>query len=75
MTILQGGRQNTILPNFPKNYMKWKKFGSGEEGAIPRGPLRSATVCVMKHLKGDYEIQGYKNCNIRYGMFKESSTS
>ena len=23
----QGGPQNMILPNFPKNYMKFKKFG------------------------------------------------
>ena len=51
MPILQGGgRQHTILPNVPKNYMKWKEFGSG--GGVPRGPLRSATVWVMKHLKG-----------------------
>ena len=26
---LQGGRQHTILPNFPKNCMKLKEFGPG----------------------------------------------
>ena len=37
-----GGRQHTILPNFPKNSMKLKEFGP--RGArVPRAPLRSAT--------------------------------
>ena len=31
---LQGGRQHTILPNFPKNCMKLKEFGPG--GARPK---------------------------------------
>ena len=30
------GRQHTILPNFPKNCMKLKEFGSG--GGVPRAP-------------------------------------
>ena len=38
-----GGRQHTILPNFPKNCMKLKEFGS--RGArVPRPSLRSATA-------------------------------
>ena len=32
---LQGGRQHTILPNFPKNCMKLKEFGPGG-GARPK---------------------------------------
>ena len=30
---LQGGRQHTILPNFPKNCMKLKEFGPPGGGA------------------------------------------
>ena len=38
----EGGRQHTILPNFPKSCMKLKEFGPG--GSHPsRPPLRSAT--------------------------------
>ena len=32
-----GGRQHTILPNFPKNCMELKEFGRG--GRVPRAPL------------------------------------
>ena len=39
-----GGRQHTILPNFPKNCMKLKEFGPPGGPRIPRAPLRSATV-------------------------------
>ena len=31
-----GGRQHTILPNFPKNCMKLKEFGPGGGGARPK---------------------------------------
>ena len=31
-----GGRQHTILPNFPKNCMKLKEFGPPGEGARPK---------------------------------------
>ena len=33
----KGGRQHTILPNFPKNCMKLKEFGPGG-GARPSRP-------------------------------------
>ena len=33
---LQGGRQYTILPNFPKNCMKLKEFGPRGGGARPK---------------------------------------
>ena len=33
---LQGGRQHTILPNFPKNCMKLKEFGPPGGGARPK---------------------------------------
>ena len=40
-----GGRQHTILPNFPKNCMKLRKFWWSVGGALAGGaPLRSATV-------------------------------
>ena len=39
-----GGRQHTILPNFSKNCMKLKEFGSPGGARVPRAPLRSATV-------------------------------
>ena len=48
----EGGRQHTILPNFPKNCMKLKEFGPPEGTRVPRGPLRSATdihVCLCSH--------------------------
>ena len=32
----QGGRQHTILPNFPKNCMKLKEFGPQGGGARPK---------------------------------------
>ena len=32
----QGGRQHTILPNFPKNCMKLKEFGPPGGGARPK---------------------------------------
>ena len=35
----QGGRQHTILPNFPKNCMKLKEFGPPGGGGGER-PLR-----------------------------------
>ena len=38
----QGGRQHTILPNFPKNSMKLKELGP-PGGRVPR-PLRSANA-------------------------------
>ena len=46
-----GGRQHTILPNFPKNCMKLKEFGP--RGRPSRPPLRSSTgylicSCVQK---------------------------
>ena len=31
-----GGRQHTILPNFPKNCMKLKEFGPPGGGARPK---------------------------------------
>ena len=31
----QGGRQHTILPNFPKNCMKLKEFGPGGRPSRP----------------------------------------
>ena len=34
----RGGRQHTILPNFPKNCMKLKEFWPGGEGAGARPP-------------------------------------
>ena len=39
-----GGRQHTILPNFPKNCMKLKEFGPPEGARVPRAPLWSATA-------------------------------
>ena len=33
---LQGGRQHTILPNFPKNCIKLKEFGPPGGGARPK---------------------------------------
>ena len=44
----QGGRQHTILSNFPKNCMKLKEFGprgGGGGRASPAPPLRFATDC------------------------------
>ena len=41
----QVGRQHTILPYFPKNCMKLKKFGP-PGGARPWRPLRSATASI-----------------------------
>ena len=40
-----GGRQHTILLNFPKNCMKLKEFGP--RGGVPRAPLRSATAYLF----------------------------
>ena len=44
-----GGHQHTILPNFPKNCMKLKEFGS-QGACIPHAPLRSAAAygCVFR---------------------------
>ena len=39
-----GGRQDTILPNFPKNCMKLKEFGPRGGVHVPHTPLRSATA-------------------------------
>ena len=39
-----GGRQHTILPNFPKNCMKLKEFGP--RGASLTPLLRSATGLI-----------------------------
>ena len=36
---LGGGRQHTILPNFPKNCMKLKEFRPQWEGRPSRPPL------------------------------------
>ena len=33
-----GGCPRTILPNFPKNYMKLKEFGHPRGARVPRGP-------------------------------------
>ena len=33
-----GGRQHTILPNFPKNCMKSKEFGHPGGGRVPLAP-------------------------------------
>ena len=41
---LPRGRQNRILPNFPKNCMKLKEFGPPEGHASIVPPLRSATA-------------------------------
>ena len=38
----RGGRRHMILPNFPKNCMKLKEFGS-PGGHIPRAPFRYTT--------------------------------
>ena len=38
-----GGRQHTILPKFPKNWVKSKEFGPPGGCASPAPPLRSAT--------------------------------
>ena len=35
---LSGGRQHMILPNFPKNCMKFKEFGPPGEGMRPSCP-------------------------------------
>ena len=40
-----GGRQHTILSNFPKNCMKLNEFGPGG-ACVPRAPLRSATAII-----------------------------
>ena len=41
---LREGCQHTILPNFPKNCMKLRKFWAVEGPAPGTLPLRSATV-------------------------------
>ena len=42
-----GGRQHTILPNFPKNCMKLKEFGCPGGARAPCAPPKSATVFVQ----------------------------
>ena len=39
-----GGRQHTILTDFPKNCMKFKEFGPRGGTRVPHSPLRSANV-------------------------------
>ena len=53
---LPGGRQHTILPNFPKNCMKLKEFGPPGGARAPRTPLRSATD----------EDHGRRNCTFKF---------
>ena len=48
-----GGRQHTILPNFPKNCMQLKEFGPGAT-CVPRTPLRSATEFHLLARMGCY---------------------
>ena len=44
-----GGRQDTILQNFPKNCMKLKEFGLPGEGArVPRAPLDPPLITKNK---------------------------
>ena len=45
-----GGRQNTILPKFPKNCMKLKEFGPPGGARVPCDPLRSATEFIKSNL-------------------------
>ena len=47
---LQGGRQHTILPNFPKNCMKLKEFGPRGGRASKILLCRSATGMSAKFL-------------------------
>ena len=47
-TTLQGGRQHTILPNFPKNCMKLKEFGP-PGGASKILLCRSATDTLWQY--------------------------
>ena len=43
----RGGRRHTILPNFPKNYMKLKEFGP-PGGASLAAPLDSPLQCTYE---------------------------
>ena len=50
-----GGRQCTILPNFPKNFMKLKEFGP-PGGASLGPPLDVGTLDVDTEERGIFEL-------------------
>ena len=47
---LQGGRQHTILPNFPKNCMKLKEFGP-PGGARPKFYYVDPRLEINEHVR------------------------
>ena len=58
-----GGRQHTILPNFPKNCMKLKEFGPSGGGGRPKfyyvdPPLVTLTFKEVTSLIGNYALAG-----------------
>ena len=61
-----GGRQHTILPNFPKNCMKVKEFGPPRgDTRVPRVPLRSATGLSYSWIGGKECLQMVKLLKFR----------
>ena len=54
-----GGRQHTILPNFPKKCMKFKEFGPPEGAQLLRALLHPPMPCVLRdEFKGNNYFSG-----------------
>ena len=66
----QGGRQHTILPNFPENCTKSKEFGCPGGGAPPAPPLNPPLLSMKHKIQELAHAQYFTHSNVQSRLYE-----